>query len=153
MTEDFKNLKGKNAGAFDGIPENYFRELPDRVLETIGEKQNDTKRFFLKPVFIGMAASLMFLIGFAVVMLYNNQSPEDDLLTANGKPFEVNEMIVYNDTTPKDLLDSVKLNGQNHEQATLSDPTEDLDNLFATLDDIPLDVIIEYLIAAEEFSF
>lgn len=156
MAEDFKELKGKNADAFRGIPDHYFEDLPVSIMKAIREKQKASKKFYLKPVFIGVAASLMILIGFAVMILFNIQSTEEDLLTANDRPIVENELIVYNDTTPGNLLkDTVKLNGQNSERGTspVSGQTEDLDNLFATLDDVPLDIIIEYLVAAEEFSF
>jgi hypothetical protein len=154
MTKDFEDLKGKNADAFRGIPDNYFEDLPDSVVKAISEKQKASKKFYLRPVFMGVAASLMILIGFAVVMLFNIQSPESGLLSANDKPIVENELIVYNDTTTGDLIkDAVKSNGQNPEKESFSGQPEDLDNLFATLDDVPLDVIIEYLVAAEEFLF
>jgi hypothetical protein len=156
MAKDLNDLKGKNADAFRGIPDHYFDNLPDSTMKAISEKEKASKKFYLKPVFIGVAASLMILIGFAVLMLFNTQSPESGLLSANDKPIVENELIVYNDKTPGDLLkDSVKMNGQDPEKGTFqaSGQPEDLDNLFATLDDVPLDIIIEYLVAAEEFSF
>lgn len=147
-------MQGREAGAFGGIPENYFKELPDKIIGRIDENRQRSKAFYLRPSLMAVAAGLLILIGLGIVMVFQNNRPEMDF-AHNGKLTDsLAEMIALNNMQDKGLQDTARpvlKNGEEKER--MASGNDNLDDLFAELDKIPLDILVEYLIFNEEINF
>lgn len=147
--EDFKKLKGKSADAFDNVPADYFKNLPNQVMNSINEKEKSKNIILLRPAFLVAAASIIILLGFAILLNNTQQNNSDNRLAKNNTQSNNHELMVQNDTSIRiPAKDSMKLDKTSH-----TGLEEDNDNLFATLDDIPAEVIIDYLMESDEFIF
>lgn len=156
MDDKFKILQGKSADAFTGIPENYFAGLPDKLLKKAVAKQNKPLKFYRKPVFTGIAAGLLLLVSLGIVLLFILPHQKREVITEINTQEKLPELSVYDNEVPQiEFHDTVKPDRQKPgkiEQASNGN-SEDIDELFADIDDLPVDVIVEYLLATKEFEF
>lgn len=156
MEKDFKHLQGKGADAFSGIPDNYFQELPDKIIGRPDRKQQQRKAFYLSPLFMAAAAGLLILIGLSIVMIVHNNRPELDFAHHGRVTDSLKEMIARNDSQGNGSMpDTAKpvLRKTENEKEPYQSGDEKPDDIFRELDDIPLEILVEYLIFNEEFNF
>ncbi len=153
---DFKysklqDLKGKGADAFRDIPSNYFDQLPERI--AVRSDQVRRKRRALVITISGIAAGWLIILGF--ILSFWMQSHEGNMKhrLADG----VNEYILQepmDETADESLVSKSEAHSADidyaDENKNLFFETADL---FDELDDIPLEVIVEYIIKYDEFEF
>ncbi|HHN48475.1 MAG TPA: hypothetical protein ENN08_06045 [Bacteroidales bacterium] len=163
MIEQFKQLKGNGSNAFDGIPENYFAGLLEKLINRVNNQPKAKKPVYLQSVFLSVAASLVIFIALGVAIFFLFPDSRKDLLIANKEPEIENELIVHNNTPESPFKDTIisekhpddTITTERHQDdaPTFENTIDDLDKLFAPLDDIPVETIIEYLITTNEFEF
>jgi hypothetical protein len=156
MDDKYKKLQGKSADAFKGIPENYFAGLPDKILKKAVEKQKDNRKYYLRPAFTGIAAGLLLMVSLGIVLFFITPHQEREVITEIHTPEYLSELSAYHSEVPQIVFyDTLKPDGQKpgrNEQLS-GGSSEDIDDLFADIDDLPADVIVEYLLATKEFEF
>lgn len=155
MERKFDQMKGKGPDVFPEVPENYFKDLPDRVIGRIREKKNERKAFFLQPAFVSVAAGLIILFGIGLLFLLSIPNQEAEIIAENQHvPVETEQVgsEMFNTDSADTFFYPEALNNQG-KVSEADDPTEGVDDLFTMLDEIPIDVIIDYLIETEELLF
>jgi hypothetical protein len=155
MDQKFEDLRGKGPDAFPGIPENYFKELPDKLVIMAREKKVIKPHLFVRPAFRAVAAVMLILISISVLLILNTPGPDKEILVQDQAAVEHPEPLTEingipdSDSSPVDK-DTVVITP---EPSLSSDPANGFDDLFAELDEIPVDVILDYLAEADEFEF
>lgn len=155
MDQKFENLRGKGPDAFSGIPENYFKEFSDNMVLIAGEKKNIKPHLFVRPAFRAIAAVMLIFIGISVLLTITLSDPGKEILVQDQPAIEQAEELTDISALPGSgtiiaepdtllILPETSFN---------ADPANGFDDLFAELDEIPFDVIIDYLAEADEFEF
>ena len=156
MENEFKHLQGKGNEAFTGIPENYFRDLPDKILLRSKKEEISKSVFYLRPLLIAVAASLLVLIGLAAVLIFNHHTPVPAYTDGIRFNDSVREMIVTGDLAVKSSAqDTVEMVAGHNVSAGnhTDDANSQNDDIFDTLQDIPVEILIEYLLTSQEYIF
>lgn len=155
MDQKFEDLRGKGTDAFPGIPENYFKELPDKLVVIAREKKNTRSRLLLRPTFRAVAAVMLILISIGVLLILNIPGQDKEILVQDQPAAEHPEQLTEINGIPDSDISFVEKDTLviKPEPSLSSVPADGFDDLFAELDEIPFDVIIDYLAEADEFEF
>ncbi len=146
-------LKGKRSEAFHGIPESYFDQLPEKVMKGIDQYQKHRKIRLKVFAMAGIAAGFLILIGFSLFLLLQNPGSDSKRQYAKS-----NNSLVMKDSMKEVALARDKIKADASDTADLfigkdrKEAAEESD-IFDELDDIPIEVIIEYLYSFDEFEF
>ncbi|MBE0662100.1 MAG: hypothetical protein IH597_06495 [Bacteroidales bacterium] len=155
MDQKFEDLRGKGPDGFPGIPENYFKELPDKLVIIAREKNNIKPHLFVRPAFRAIAAVMLIIISIGVLLIIDIADPDKNIIVHNQPAIEHPEQLTeINGISDSDISlvekDTLVIKP---EPSLSSDPANGFDDLFAELDEIPFDVILDYLAEADEFEF
>jgi hypothetical protein len=146
-------LKGKREEAFPDLPKNYFDQLAENVEKRLYQDQKQRTIRIKTFTITGIAAGFLIIFGFSLFLfLQNPDSDAERHYADSNKVFVMKDSMketgVVKDGIEADISDTAGLFvGQaGNESAKESD-------IFDELDDIPDEVIIEYLYSYDEFEF
>lgn len=154
MDQKFEDLRSKGPDAFSGVPENYFKELPDKLVMA-REKKNIKSHLFVRPVFRAVAAVMLIFVGVGILFILNTPGTDKEILVQNQPALEHQEALTEISGLHGSNLSPVYSDTQVilSEPSLGSDSFNRFDDLFAELEDIPFDVILDYLSEADELEF
>jgi hypothetical protein len=135
-----RTLAGKQM-PFD-VPEDYFDQLPGKILDRIHEKPVQRIGFRHPLVQLATAASILILISFSAVQLLFNPAAEVNTIES----YSINELYQYNLDNMAELEDSYLISFLEDENIAFSDPLEEVD-------EISEEAIMEYLLAENHIEY
>lgn len=152
--KDFEKLKGQNAGAFSNVPQDYFDELPGKIMSGIAGQPERTEKRIGSFSIIGIAAGILALISFSIFLFYQHGHENSDRQLADNK---TNTTILKDSTSDtkaaekEPAADIVELK----DTTPIPVPIDTLftNDLFDELNDIPLEALLQFLDDSEEFEF
>lgn len=124
------------------VPEGYFEQLPEKVLDRIHEEPE--RRISLRPRLLRLAAAaaILILIAFSAVQFLFN--PETEI--ANDS-YTINDIYYYNLDNMAELEDSYLMSFLEEESIAYSDLVEHEDS------EISDEAIMEYLLAENHIEY
>lgn len=150
MEKNFLNLKGQRADAFPDVPDDYFSKLPERLVKEVGKPR--TRKLQQWHYALAVAASLLVFIGLTFLLLNKGiQHPESQIVETHNNTLDVNQNISNN---IPDSEGSDSESGQTIRQGDKHfSPDDNYVKLIAGLDDLPFDVVLDYLNEIDELGF
>jgi len=139
-TDELAALKGKSAGAFTNIPDDYFETLAGRTAGKIRLDQTRQRKRFLYPA---VAAVLIALVSLSVFLIHFNTVDEK-------MPLADNHQFIQPHVDSSKVSASENPTAANDTIANYNVEDVDFELLF---NEVPLEAIMQYLNEMDEFEF
>jgi len=140
-------MKGKGPDAFEGIPEDYFEQLPDTLLKVASQPARQGKIRFLYT--LAAASVVILVLGISLILYFAGSETS----TAPAQ-YVLNDTAQMNNETHQPLADvspvhqydgMVMTEGDNSSAETNAD--------LRLIDQVSYDEIIDYLVTETDYDF
>jgi len=140
-----------NFDPFRDVPAGYFENLPDKLMMRISAMESTNIRVRRIKFLSGIAAAVLILAGIGFVLLMGRKDSADLVITENIVLDHSPMPITYPEAS--DTETHVIPDTGNARQHSMNKYAEQEHNNLEMIENIPIEVVIEYLVETEELEF
>lgn len=139
---------------FQDIPDGYFENLPDKLICRISAVESTNRKLQRIKYLFGIAAALLVLVGLGVILMMDRKDRVEITISetlADDSTHIPQSTMMFIDNGAHDKPDAG--NASNIQVTKSVEQQNDNIDMMALLDNIPIEVIIDYLVEIEELEF